>query len=168
MVETVPIGEDARDLRPGDFILCHRSGFTSWCIRAGERLRFRRALVSHAAFCETDVTLIEALTHGIKRTPLAYYRQTQYYVVRTRLWPLDAVQARNFAQSCVGDRYGFLIDLGVALRFLTPGKGLWFGMNGTEMCSGLVAQAQVRGWTNFSENPASISPQGLYEHYATA
>ncbi len=165
MIEQVPIGQTAQNVKPGDFILCHRKGFASAAIRLGERIRFKRGLVSHAAFCEDSTTLIEALTHAVVRTPLTAYDHIEYWIVRMHLHPVDQDQIVTFAMSCVGQHYGFLTDLGIALRFLTPGSGLWFGMNGTEICSGLVAQAMVRGWDNFPVNPAAMSPQELYDYY---
>lgn len=165
VLEHVPAGTDAADAQPGDFILCHRAGFVSRVIRLGERLRLRQADVSHAAFCENAGTLIEALTRGVKRTPLAAYRHIEYWIVRAGLDPQDQAQAVAFARSCVGEQYGWLTDLGIALRFLTPGHGLWFGSDGTEICSGLVAQAEVRGWVNYPVQPAAISPQELFGFY---
>src|ERR1035437_1153273 len=130
--ELVPIGTTATDPRPGDFILCHRKGLASKLIRAGEYVHERQgAVVSHAAFIETPTTLIEALTRGVVRTPLEDYRDIEYWIVRTGLPPLDQHQAVAFAQSCVGQKYGFVVIFGVALRYLTWGEGLWFGMNGT-------------------------------------
>jgi uncharacterized protein YycO len=135
-------------------------------IRWGEAIRFGQdSFWSHAAFCETPDTLIEALTHGVRRTPLQAYQPIEYAIVHTHLQGDDQAQAVSFAQSCVGQRYGFSTDLGIALRFLTPGRGLWFGMDGTEICSGLVAQAMVRGWANFLHNPASLSPSELGQYY---
>jgi hypothetical protein len=165
-IERVPAGENAAGVMPGDFILCHRRGFVAWMIRLGERLRLHRADVSHAAFCEDADTLIEALTHGTTRTPLNAYRDIEYWIVRALLVGDDAEQAVVFARTCLGATYGFVTDLGIALRFLTPGRGLWFGMTGTEICSGLVAQTQVRGWAIFPVEPAAISPQELFDFYA--
>lgn len=169
-VEKVPIGTDAQNVRPGDFILCHRDGFVSRCIRLGERIKYARgARVSHAAFVDDwkgdEPQLIEALTKGVVRTPLSAYRQVEYWLVRTELQAEDQDQAVAFARSCLGQKYGFLIDFAIALRFLTPGRGLWFGVDGTEICSGLVAQAMVRGWANFPVAPSSMSPAELLEHY---
>lgn len=159
--EISPPGQTAL-VRPGDFLLCHRSGFVSSAIRLGERLKFKGgAEWSHAAFCETEDTLIEALTKGVVRNPLSEYHEIEYAVVHTALYGDDQAQAIAFARSCVGHKYGFVTDLGIGIRFLTPGRGLWFGMSGTEICSGLVAQAMTRGWMIFDENPASLSPSEL-------
>jgi hypothetical protein len=160
--EISPAGSTPASVRPGDFILAHRKGFASWAIRTGERIRYGKgANWSHAAFCETGDTVIEALTKGVARNPLSTYHGVEYALVHTGLYGDDQQQAIAFARSCVGQEYGFLIDLGIALRFLTPGRGLWFGASGTEICSGLVAQAMTRGWMIFDENPASISPSEL-------
>jgi hypothetical protein len=109
--------------------------------------------------------LIEALTRGTVRTPLSAYREVEYWIVRTGLEGVDVDQAVAFARSCLGDEYGFLTDLGIGLRFLTPGRGLWFGMSGTEVCSGLVAQAEVRGPVIYPWDPASCSPGDLLRFY---
>lgn len=160
------MGQDATGVMPGDMILLRRSGFVSWVIRVGERLRLRRADVSHTAFCESSQVLIESLTRGTVRTQLSAYRHTEYWIVRAGLTGDDALQAVAFARSCVGEQYGWLTDLGIALRFLTPGRGLWFGMNGTAICSGLCAEAQVRGWAIYPVDAAAISPQELFDHYS--
>lgn len=161
-IELVPVGHDAVDPAPGDFIVCHRPGLVSAIIRWGERIRpGGDPRYSHAALIETPTTIIEALTRGTVRSELSEYRQIEYALVRTRLAPEDQAQAVAFAQSCLGDTYGWLTILGIALRYLTPGRGLWFGQNGTEICSGEVAQAQCRGWANFTTNPASLTPSEL-------
>lgn len=152
-------------VRPGDFVLCHRRGFISRIIRWGERLRSRNYFWSHAAIVENENYLIEALIRGVKRTPLAEYDNIYCCLVHVDMDRIDRRQAVRFAQNCVGQQYGFLTDLGILLRFLTPGHGLWFGMNGTEICSGLVAQALCRGWDIFPVDPAAISPAELAAYY---
>jgi len=166
-MEHVPAGQDATGVMPGDILLCHRRGFVPWVIRLGERLRLRHADVSHAAFCDTPSSTIEALTRGVARAPLTAYRGIEYWIVRTGLTGDDAAQAVAFARSCVGDEYGWLTDLGIALRFLTPGRGLWFGVEGTQICSSLCAEALVRGWVIYPVDAASISPQELFSFYAS-
>jgi uncharacterized protein YycO len=160
-VERVPAGQDASNPQPGDFILVHRKGLAAAIIRFGEGGPY-----SHAAYVETPDTLIESLTRGTVRTPLSVYRDMEYAIVRTHLSAEDEAQATAFVVSCVGQVYGWPEIAGLALRYLTPGQGLWFGMDGTEICSGLVAQGQVRGWANFPTNAATVSPEGLRRYYA--
>jgi hypothetical protein len=179
-MELVPIGTDAQNVRAGDLILCHRKGFASWCIRTGEWIKYRKgAVVSHAAFVETSSMptygnvappmLIEALTRGVVRTPLSDYRHIEYWIVRTHLQADDQLQAVRFAQSCIGQKYGFSTDVGLAVRFLTPGDGS-FGLlsDGTKICSGFCAQTQVRGWTIYPFEPSDCAPTQLFNFYADA
>lgn len=172
-IELVPAGQDAIGAQPGDLILCHRKGFASACIRFGERLKTGKgAVVSHAAFVAThymghEATLIEALTKGVCVTPLSAYRHVEYWIVRTGLQGNDRAQAVSFAQSCLGQKYGWSTIIGLALRFCTPGKGLpGLLSNGTKICSGLVAQTQVRGWTIYPFEPASCAPSDLFNFYS--
>lgn len=155
--------------RPGDFLLVHRPGIVSGLIRWGERLRLRSgARWSHAAFVEDTDTVIEALTRGVVRTPISTYADVPHVLVFARLAPVDAEQAVRFAQSCVGREYGWLTVLSIALRFLTPGRGLWFGTSGTSICSGLVAEALCRGWAIFDVEPCAMTPADLADAYGVA
>lgn len=168
IIEHIPGGADATTAQPGDFLLCHRRGIGSATIRLGERIKYHQGYWSHAAYIITPTEIIEALTGGVDRNPLSVYHDIDYALVHTALDPHDVLQANAFAESCVGQRYGYLTDVGIALRFLTPGRGLWLGMNGTEICSGLVAQAEVRGPVNFAVDPSSISPTELGRQYGAA
>lgn len=165
--EDVSPGLDAKYAEAGDFILCHRKGFAAWCIRQGERLHFKPgSRWSHAAFCEDDMFVIEALTHGVRRTPLAAYRNVEYTLVKTHMDPKDAEQAIAYARHLLYEKYGWLEILGVALRFLTPGRwGLYFGSSRTTICSGLVANALTRGDAIFDVEPSTMTPAELASYH---
>jgi cell wall-associated NlpC family hydrolase len=151
-------------LEPGDIIFCHRKGIVPWIIRTGQKLRNPKGSYwSHVAIVAREDYVIEALTRGVKRTHISEYSGIEFSVKKTSLQGMDTIQALNFAGQCVGQKYGWFTILGIALRFLTPGRGLWFGMNGSEICSGLVAQALVRGWYIFDYEPASMTPAELWE-----
>lgn len=143
----------------GDFLLCRRKGLVSLLIRL-----FTRSEWSHAAYCRNQTEVIEALTRGVAVNPLAEYHNIRCAVVHTRLALRDAVQATVFAESCVGKRYGFLTDVGIVVRIITR-HNITCGLDGTEICSGLVAQAMVRGWANFPKDPGSMDPQDLADYY---
>lgn len=135
-------------------------------IRFGERLRFKSGdRWSHCGVFITPDLIVEALTREVCRTPASAYRNIDHLIVDSKMVELDRKQAVAFATSCVGQKYGWPTIFGIALRFLTPGRGLWFGANGTEICSGLVGQCMVRGWANFKVNPASMTPAELAEEY---
>lgn len=170
--ELVAAGADASAVAVGDFILVARSGPVSALIRIGQSIRpaqrpWRR--LTHVAFiASVDGDLIEADWRGVARTHLSAYRQKPYVHVSAGLAASDQAQAKAFAESCVGQSYGRVVILGCALRMLTPGRGLWFGMNGTEICSGLQAQALCRGDAIFKANPASMIPAELAAAYHVA
>lgn len=164
-IEIVPAGSNPVSCRPGDMLFLDRGGLVSRVIKLGERLRSGDTRYSHVAVVVHDNYVVEALTMGVERDPISKYKDVEYALVHTRLDPLDQAQAVGFAVSCVGYKYGWTEILGIVLRYLTPGRGLWFGMNGTEICSGLAAQAQVRGWANYYTNPSSITPAELIAYY---
>jgi len=114
---------------------------------------------------ETPDTLIEAVAQGVVRTPASFYDSYDRVLVRARLDAHDVEQALAFLRSCLGQGYGFVTFVGVALRILTPGRGLWFGLNGTEICSGLGMQAQTRGGGIPAVDPASMTPAEVAELY---
>jgi hypothetical protein len=161
----VPIGEDAKNVHAGDFILVHGTGWMAKMVGFGEYIRFRNGYWRHAAYCESPTVLIEALPPRVRFTPLANYRGVDYVHVQTGMRHRDACQANAFARGCVGQEYGFITDAGIFMRFCTPGSGLWFGVNGTRICSGLVAEAETRGWAVFKGNPSSLSPTELGREY---
>jgi hypothetical protein len=165
MYKYFPVGVPVEGARPGDILLSHRRGFVSSLIRYGEWIHFRAGDWSHVAGVQTPNTLIEALTRGVCQTPISVYTDIECVLIHTRLEGDDLEQGLRFLESCLGQRYGFGIIFGIGLRFLTPGRGLWFGMNGTEICSGLVAQMLCRGWAMFKIDPASITPEELGEYY---
>jgi hypothetical protein len=69
--------------------------------------------------------------------------------------------AVSFAQKRVGDRYGWSTIICIALKVLF--KGRWnFGIEGTEICSGLAAQALERmGYDWYPHEPNGLTPAYL-------
>jgi len=156
-------------LFPGDFILVHRTGIIPGLISLRQRLYYPAQWTrwNHAAFvAHPDGSLIEALARaGVVHSHLWDYHASDYVLVHTDLCMADRRQAVAFAQSCVGQHYGWFTDLAIAISVAPPGKGLWFGLDGTEICSGLVAQALCRGPAIFTGNPGSVMPSGLAAYY---
>jgi len=168
-LELVPAGQDAQNLAPGDLIFCHRTGLASQTIRVLEHLRQGDCRWSHVAVAENSVTLIEALTRGVTRNPLSEYRDIEYAVVRMHLSAQDQEQAVAFLRSCLGEHYAWMLIAGIAVRYLTPGRGGFTlgSLDGTQICSGLAAQAAVRGPMIFAHEPSSLTPAELaasFEH----
>lgn len=158
------------EIIPGDFLLHHSTAFHSKLIRFGEGLRFRGAdrgyaYWNHASFVVAPGRIVEALGSGIEEHDLAKYAHSDFARVRVR-WELrDRRQAVAFARAQVGAEYGYLTLVGVTLHMLTGGK-LTVGVDGTRICSGLVAACLERGPTIFEHHDATnITPADLARHF---
>ncbi len=172
-VERYELGEapsDEKPARPGDFVLTHGSGFICWAIRFGQGLWIHGAdrqftYWNHAALVVDDaVGLVEALSGGVKSTNIAKYLDRDYRLVRVKASAEDRQEVVDFAQSCVGDEYGYLTILSIALTILIRSKVTFF-IQGDQVCSGLVARAQERTHAIFNRNPVSIMPADLAKFY---
>jgi uncharacterized protein YycO len=75
----------------------------------------------------------------------------------------DRAEAVAFAESQVGARYGYWEFLSIAISVLTGGKFV-FALDGTFICSGLVARAQERGKAIFVD-PDHTMPADLAKAY---
>jgi uncharacterized protein YycO len=169
-VDHCPPGTQLKDPRPGEFILTHQRAWTSRCIQWGQRLRFhgrnrRYTYWNHAALIiNAKGDLIEALGSGVVLSNIAKYAPGEYHVVRVQATAADRAQAVAFAQSCLGQQYGRLTILSIALALLTGGR-LSFGLDGQHICSGLVARALERIGEIFDRTPSHITPADLAMHY---
>lgn len=169
---------DATDswFNPGDFILTHTflsKNPASWfglLIRFGQRLRFRGtrrkyAYFNHAAMIvDYRGELVEALGRGVVRSHLSNYKDNEYVIVRPFLGVRDRDQAIAVAERMVGERYGFLTIISIALTLLTGSK-FSFGIDGQSICSGLVARAMEKGDAIFDRSPSHIMPADLAAYY---
>ena len=160
------------DFQPGDFILTHHSAFASRLIRIGQRVRFwgrdrRYTWWSHAAvIVSPEGQMIEAVGHGVHRTHLRVYQQTEYTLVRlgTLASDHDRDQVVRFAQWCLGQRYGWITVISITLSLLT-GARFSFGYDGQSVCSGLVARALERTSAIFDRSPSHIVPADLAKYF---
>jgi len=79
--------------------------------------------------------------------------------------PEDREQAIKFAAFCLNDRYGWLTIVSIALCLLFGGK-LSFGVDGQQICSGLVARCIERIGEIFHEgDPWHLMPADLAKHF---
>jgi uncharacterized protein YycO len=164
-------GEIASEYQVGDFILCHRKGFASWCIRFGQDHSPRFAghreygYWSHAALIVSEEgDLVEALTKGVVRSHISDYQDVEYTLVRVHAAPLDQEEILRFANKVVGDEYGWTTIVCVGLGLMTGGD-LTFGFEGHMICSGLVALAEERAGAVFDRLAEDIVPADLARYY---
>ena len=158
---------------PGDFILTHSSGIYGRLIRLGEAIRYRGAEKvfahwSHAAIFINDAgDIIEALGGGVQQRNISVYDATEYVVVHlpATTAPGDRMHAVAFADFCLNDKYGWLTIVSIALCLLTGAK-LSFGVDGQQICSGLVARSSERIGEIFTEgDPWQLMPADLAKHF---
>jgi hypothetical protein len=70
-----------------------------------------------------------------------------------------------FAEYCLGESYGWLTIVSVALTLLSTCK-IGFGVDGQQICSALVARCLERIGEIFKENePWHLTPADLAKHF---
>ena len=79
--------------------------------------------------------------------------------MRIEASPEDRAEMAAFALEHDGDEYGYATIVSIAFGLLTSGR-LTFGLAGTEMCSGLVANMLSRGIYSWVD-PPSVMPADL-------
>ena len=103
----------------------------------------------------------------MKAGNISKYKPIDYHVVR-----LDSVSDEDrehevaFAKDCVAkqDKYGYVTILSIGLSLLFGGR-LGFGIDGQEICSGLVGRALERTGEIFEEDPWHMMPADLAAAY---
>lgn len=171
-VERYGPGEEARDFTGGDFILAHRHNLIAGLISQAEKRRFHGsdspyAHWTHAAVVVGgDGSLVEAETAGVKRSPIARYRDDEYHLVRLGS-DFDAAarsRAVAYAESQVGQAFGFLDLFGAAL-YLLFGWPLRLMRRNHQICSTLVVHALQAGGQAENLDPALTLPADLAKLY---
>jgi uncharacterized protein YycO len=157
---------DARRPRAGDFVLTHGNAWTSRLIRIGESLRYhgedsKYAFWNHALiFVDDEGSIVEALGSGVQKRNIRVYKNTERTLVRISASDEDRREARDFAEWCVGQPYGYLTLVSIAFTLITGGK-FSFSIDGQEICSGLVSRALERTTLIFPQDPAHTMPADL-------
>lgn len=157
---------------PGDLVLTHGGSLVHQAIRAAQAIRFRGPRRKFTYWNHVAVVvgkhgeIVEAMPKGVRRSHVEAYEADarDYQIVNVGSSDADRAQMVAFAESCVGQQYGFLTIVTLLVWVLFGGK-LVLGLDGTEICSGLAAQAVVRDGTIFARNPAQMMPADIAEHY---
>jgi uncharacterized protein YycO len=163
-------GKGATDFQPGDFILTHRKHPVSRLIRLAQKIRGRErkySYWSHAAvIVDRDGSLVEAESRGVIRSPLSKYEPVEYHLVvlGDTADERDRRQVAAFAESLVGQPFGFLDLFSVGLSLFTGAK-LNVSYESHLMCSALVARALERTDAIFHDEPSHMLPADLARYY---
>lgn len=166
-------GEAPERFCPGDFSL-HRAAATKGpggatttlgkLIQAGERTRYGNsdyARWTHSALIVSeDGDICEALERGVTRDSISKYRGTDYLIVHVTASDAQCKLACGFAETRVGDQYGILNFVGLAIQSLF-GWDLSVHMDGQFICSGLVARATEKYIEAYPRSPENMMPGDL-------
>lgn len=157
------------DVKSGDILLINRHTGMSKAIRVGQALRFRKerktyAYWTHVAVVTKPGEIVEALVKGVAANPLEKYIDHDYVYVSIDAGNHDRAQMRAFAEACIGNPYGLLMDFSIGVALLT-GANFLIGNPGTMICSGLAAQMLCRGDYIFKRDPNTIMPADLAEYF---
>ena len=169
-VERYEPGKSATDFQPGDFILTHAHHPVSRMLRLAQKVRGRErkySYWSHAAvIVDTDGSLVEAESRGVIRSPLSKYEPEEYHLVDLgkSADERDRKQVAAFAESLVGQPFGFLDMFSVGLSLFTGAK-INVSYASHLMCSALVARALERTDAIFQDEPSHMLPADLARYY---
>ncbi len=147
------------------FALCHGTTWLDKTISFAERIRStpKSARWTHAAVVMPDGTLIEALSKGVQRGSLSAY--PDHALLSLPVAPIEAQRAYAFAESCLGDKYGYLTDLSIGLDLLTPAF-IHFKSGKTLICSELVARTlEHAGWISPKLDTGHVMPSDLATYF---
>ena len=163
-------GQDPVKYVPGDFILVSTTGILAKLIRFGQFIRYHGKMKpyshwNHAAMIvDTDGTVVEAAGRGVRYSNINEYKESEYYLVSTKLNKQSRDQTVAAARSFVKDKYGWFTILSIILQLIT-GIEFQFSFGNSVICSGVVAQSLWAGGVIFDSNPYQIMPADLASAY---
>lgn len=165
-----PAGEEAQPF-PGDFFLTVKTGLMWRMISWGMARRFRGdlrkfAVWNHAGFViGYGGEIIEATHKGVVANNISEYTGREYVIVSPKYDTIsDIDQALAFTTWATGKPYGFLTIAGLAVWSLLGGS-FDMSLDGTLICSGLVARALERAGYIFDRDPSRVTPGDLARHF---
>lgn len=172
-VSHYPPGQAPERFVPGDFSLHRattnraRGGTTTTLgrlIQAGERARYGDsdfARWTHSALIVSEAgDICEAIEKGVALDNIEKYRGTDYLVVHVSASSDQRALACGFARTRVGDHYGIVNFVGLAVQALF-GWNLSLHMDGQFICSGLVARATEKYIDAYPRSPENMMPGDL-------
>lgn len=164
------VGQQPPKFTPGDFILVSTTGILAKCIRTGQFFRYHGKMRNyshwnHAAMIvDTDGTVVEAAGRGVRYSNINEYKESEYYLVSTKLNKQSRDQTVAAARSFVKDKYGWFTILSIILQLIT-GIEFQFSFGNSVICSGVVAQSLWAGGVIFDTNPYQMMPADLASAY---
>jgi len=158
-------------IKRGDIGYARTNGLLGLLIRVGEKLKWRNGDANHAFVVVTEgdsydkIWIVQATLKGVVRSRLSELMATS---TRIETYPPPTIAHPQlvalFAEYQIGDPYGLLSDICLAVDILTP---VWFWSvrrNGTWICSALAAEAmRFAGWYFDFPDVYGVAPTPLKE-----
>ena len=146
--------------RAGDVFVATGSGLFDRIVQFGQHWRFPAldAKWSHAGIIVSDAgDTVEAQASGVRTGTLTADRQVRIIAIEPEASRQKVVA---IAKSRLGERYGWATIACLVLRLLPPAR-LTFGVDGSLVCSGLVALAMEGAGDDMGDTPADTYPAQL-------
>ncbi len=163
-VGTAPAHLSLSTALPGDVVLAHTRGLFGWLVRFGTHSRWSHAALIEAVGATPEQTwVIQAEAKGVTRATLDQVAPGGYYVIVPAPKGLDRQRMVAWARTRVGEEYGYLTVLSIAITLVTP----WFlrvdfRRQGSLICSALVALSlHAGGWLAHVGDFYQVSPADL-------
>ena len=150
-------------VRPGDILLVHSSSIQSKLIQISTKSWW-----NHCAIAVSAVVLVEAVGSGVKTAPIDSYAALPADATRwidTGRTDGQRALAVAYALSRVGRKYNRVEISSIALGIVSGWK-FTFGVDGADICSGLVGEALERAGVTFSKDGQNLTPADLAAFYA--
>jgi uncharacterized protein YycO len=156
---------------PGDFFLTVKTSKMFKLISWGQKIRFRGDLARFAKWNHAGLIvggkgeIVEATHKGVTVGNISQYFDREYIVVTPKVSTQnDIIQEMQFAYWATGKPYGFVTIVGLAIWSLFGGR-FDVSLDGTLICSGLVARALERAGYIFERDPSRVTPADLARHF---
>jgi hypothetical protein len=158
-------------VKPGDIVFAHSNGIMGKAIRLGEWLRFRKGSQWNHV-CVIDriedgvAYVLQAEPHGV--TTDKTLESVGTFILVTPPKGVNVAKLMFFSHEQVGDRYGWLMILALALDILTPTWFPTFHLASRKkigwICSVLTAEAlRFAGWYHPWPSIYMVTPSQVYE-----
>lgn len=156
---------------PGDIVFAHSNGIMGKAIRLGEWLRFRKGSTwNHVCFIDRVVDgvpyVLQAEPRGV--TVDKTLDSVGTYLLVKQPNGVDTSKVMFFARQQVGDRYGWLMIVALAVDIVTPSWFPTFHLASRKksawICSVLTAEAmRFGGWYHPWASIYMVTPSQVYE-----
>ena len=153
-------------MQAGDVgFLSKRGDVIAALIRFAQRHKYGDVPAAHYnhvfMVADSDGAIIEALPSGVTLSNVSEYAGLDFVIKTPPYAPGEAANAVAAMRASIGDSYGFLTFVSVALTLMT-GTRLRFGLAGTEICSGDAADALTRANVDCGPDATFDTPADLY------